>query len=133
MGGLVTEVESERVNPVNAGCISLKPGSIPACAGEPAVAAIGNYCRPVYPRVCGGTHACGRSRHGERGLSPACAGESSPPVLIDESDVVYPRVCGGICLVFNHEASHGNGLVYCHTAPDHRLEGPGPTAEVTGP
>ena len=92
MGGLVTEVESERVNPVNAGCISLKPGSIPACAGEPAVAAIGNYCRPVYPRVC-----------------------------------------GGICLVFNHEASHGNGLVYCHTAPDHRLEGPGPTAEVTGP
>ena len=68
------------------------------------------------------------------GLSPRVRGNPVPckflccPRLIDES--VYPRVCGGICLVFNHEASHGNGLVYCHTAPDHRLEGPGPTAEV---
>ena len=90
--GLSQKLSRSVSTPVNAGCISLKPGSIPACAGEPAY----NLSDNVLARV-------------------------------------YPRVCGGICLVFNHEASHGNGLVYCHTAPDHRLEGPGPTAEVTGP
>ena len=30
-------------------------GSIPACAGEPPAAARRQPCRPVYPRVCGGT------------------------------------------------------------------------------
>ncbi len=33
----------------------VKRGSIPACAGEPRVHALGSYPVKVYPRVCGGT------------------------------------------------------------------------------
>ena len=127
--------------------------SIPACAGEPVRETWRTASNRVYPRVCGGTRLTVALRFSAAGLSPrvrgnlapclgdgglcrsipACAGE--PPVsgMIYISKWVYPRVCGGICLVFNHEASHGNGLVYCHTAPDHRLEGPGPSREVTSP
>ena len=36
-------------------------------------------------------------------------------------------------LVFHHEASDGHGLSHRHTAADHALEGPGPTAQVAGP
>ena len=92
-----------------------RPGSIPACAGEPrpgpAAAALGW----VYPRVCGGTGAATMVDLLRRGLSPrvrgnhllsgqidyntgsipACAGE---PHLCHQGNLeapVYPRVCGG--------------------------------------
>ena len=107
----------------------------------------------VYPRVCGGTDVAEVELAHQYGLSPrvrgnltvgftavqwlrsipACAGEPPGQSARPSLSPVYPRVCGGIGLVIHHEASDGNGLVYCHTAPDHRLEGPGPTAEVTGP
>ena len=33
-------------------------GSIPACAGEPLMYTVPTAAFSVYPRVCGGTHAC---------------------------------------------------------------------------
>ena len=51
-----------------------KPGSIPACAGEPAGCGRWRSPHPVYPRVCGGTplHRWRASRR--RGLSPRVRG-----------------------------------------------------------
>ena len=46
------------------------------------------------------------------------------PTFTDSGQVVRYRCSGP--LVFHHQASDGNGLVYRHTAPDHRLEGPWP-------
>ena len=90
-------------------------GSIPACAGEPALRAPNSRSVGVYPRVCGGT----RHRHIKRcihtGLSPrvrgnhksilpqyrysrsipACAGEPLCGRLCGCAGGVYPRVCGG--------------------------------------
>ena len=89
--------------------------SIPACAGEPAVARRRLCPRKVYPRVCGGTgprraaddaviglsprvrgnHQRPRCHRPHSGSIPACAGEPrcapSPPRITP----VYPRVCGG--------------------------------------
>ena len=91
------------------------PGSIPACAGEPAwCSATGRVAR-VYPRVCGGTAQGAEPPRPPAGLSPrvrgnrhalapfalvggsipACAGE--PGTRVDDLGYsrVYPRVCGG--------------------------------------
>ena len=90
-------------------------GSIPACAGEPLMAAVNIESREVYPRVCGGT-PYGRAKAGPpSGLSPrvrgnlptakphgsctrsipACAGEPPHPPRNSAPRRVYPRVCGG--------------------------------------
>ena len=89
--------------------------SIPACAGEPRVAAQKVQDRRVYPRVCGGTQQ-GYVQLGEaKGLSPrvrgnpirtqleypisgsipACAGEPDQMDAATRAHAVYPRVCGG--------------------------------------
>ena len=52
----------------------IEEGSIPACAGEPTMAADGEAPPAVYPRVCG---------------------EPSPAVPSRRPPSVYPRVCGG--------------------------------------
>ena len=90
-------------------------GSIPACAGEPAKTIDLNLGTMVYPRVCGGTLACGDDKTRHSGLSPrvrgnqrwrpgqpssrrsipACAGEPGPPPWFCWAGWVYPRVCGG--------------------------------------
>ena len=89
--------------------------SIPACAGEPVEGGSRLACRPVYPRVCGGTALPERTRTYTTGLSPrvrgnlvrgsclrytprsipACAGEPPSVPRSRELDRVYPRVCGG--------------------------------------
>ena len=89
--------------------------SIPACAGEPAVAATIAARETVYPRVCGGTifraWQCQciiglsprvRGNHSEYlstsrniGSIPACAGEPTPGPTWPTPNPVYPRVCGG--------------------------------------
>ena len=90
-------------------------GSIPAYAGEPAVAAHPMYRSPVYPRVCGGTRGARTHRRQWRGLSPrmrgnqpanrlrrhplrsipAYAGEPGNGSVRRYGVGVYPRVCGG--------------------------------------
>ena len=92
-----------------------EPGSIPACAGEPANSDVDAGLPRVYPRVCGGTTiatgivlAIGglspRVRgnppaHFElmplRGSIPACAGEPTTATILPSVSWVYPRVCGG--------------------------------------
>ena len=77
---------------------SLPPGSIPACAGEPALSNTAAYWYVVYPRLCGGTRIRVPALTRDMGLSPpvrgnliddvnpffrarsipACAGEPSP-------------------------------------------------------
>ena len=94
-------------------------GSIPACAGEPALVHLNLLSNVVYPRVCGGTlpHPTGtvcilglsprvRGNHpprcygarGERSI-PACAGEPEVCAVLLFSVAVYPRVCGGTARV----------------------------------
>ena len=93
-------------------------GSIPACAGEPAIRSSTLLNNAVYPRVCGGTrlwdtpavpslglsprvrgnHSPATTTEERAGSIPACAGE---PVTFPNSAVtfrVYPRVCGGTSL-----------------------------------
>ena len=93
----------------------LWPGSIPACAGEPANRRTSTSPHWVYPRVCGGTQSSDSRRNRAPGLSPrvrgnrggtangaipagsipACAGEPPPARIMRASRWVYPRVCGG--------------------------------------
>ena len=90
-------------------------GSIPACAGEPSVAATLIRCSRVYPRVCGGTTPSVLMQAWDKGLSPrvrgnpgftgdylrslrsipACAGEPASSPWRRNPTPVYPRVCGG--------------------------------------
>jgi hypothetical protein len=92
-----------------------RPGSIPACAGEPAALGARRLGIRVDPRVCGGaprevgiaTSCWGRSPRvrgslretpqpsSARGSIPACAGEPSHPALRSTNATVDPRVCGG--------------------------------------
>ena len=96
-------------------CQSARPGSIPACAGEPTLAANESVPYPVYPRVCGGTSWASRQPGADWGLSPrvrgnrpncgvvgpmtrsipACAGEPRTGISRSRRARVYPRVCGG--------------------------------------
>ncbi len=90
-------------------------GSIPACAGEPAVAGLAAGSLGVYPRMRGGTgtlqdteidikglspHARG-NRAGalvqvaQHGSIPACAGEPSGHHRATRTHRAYPRMRGG--------------------------------------
>ena len=104
-----------RGNPSRTAPSTISRGSIPACAGEPAVGSTGIAVGAVYPRVCGGTTTNPRRATVGRGLSPrvrgnqpraavrsigigsipACAGEPSSMAHIMPYEEVYPRVCGG--------------------------------------
>ena len=95
-----------------------RPGSIPACAGEPHSIRATAMCSRVYPRVCGGTSLLTQLQQWYRGLSPrvrgnhfrvsgkgvhlrsipACAGEPHARNNPWLPATVYPRVCGGTCL-----------------------------------
>ena len=90
-------------------------GSIPAPAGEPAIAKPDQIIQPVYPRACGGTKARIlrglsleglsprlRGNHGwngaadsERRSIPAPAGEPRTGGSRKCGRPVYPRACGG--------------------------------------
>ena len=92
-----------------------RPGSIPACAGEPIQAGSAHVGRWVYPRVCGGTDVIHVRINTDPGLSPrvrgnlsrlaapmwaggsipACAGEPDTMASGRMVSWVYPRVCGG--------------------------------------
>ena len=111
-GGLSPRVRGNRLPSEQQ---SHHPGSIPACAGEPAARARRRRRKRVYPRVCGGTGSSFGYRGGSAGLSPrvrgnpwpppwtawsarsipACAGEPHTPAPAAAWCGVYPRVCGG--------------------------------------
>ena len=104
-----------RGNPAPAAGHRATAGSIPACAGEPIFAPLGQVVDEVYPRLCGGTGVysvtcrcvCGLSPpvRGNRRLRaktkadmrsiPACAGEPPFVVVLGLPSKVYPRLCGG--------------------------------------
>ena len=104
-----------------------RPGSIPACAGEPSMAGRWSQRMTVDPRVCGGaavehsamTRPMGRSPRvrGSRkaldvepslpGSIPACAGEPSTLRLVKALGWVDPRVCGGADAVVLPGTGHG--------------------------
>ena len=110
--GLSPRVRGNRQERISPLC---RPGSIPACAGEPRL----GHRRPgghrVYPRVCGGTCRPPQLHRLGRGLSPrvrgnpavplyrvpelrsipACAGEPQWLNTPHRLHPVYPRVCGG--------------------------------------
>ena len=97
------------------GCGGRRPGSIPACAGEPGSSMTCIRRGKVYPRVCGGTPEATNREPPWEGLSPrvrgnpsstssatgkprsipACAGEPPGRLTITSEQGVYPRVCGG--------------------------------------
>ena len=111
-GGLSPRV---RGNPASGRMRPERPGSIPACAGEPVAAAGVTPTGGVYPRVCGGTleqmtqvararglsprvrgnRAAPRRKPGPGRSIPACAGEPTAWAGLRQSGRVYPRVCGG--------------------------------------
>ena len=51
-----------------------RPGSIPACAGEPKLATRSIWGLKVYPRVCGGTVKDTATMYQTKGLSPRVRG-----------------------------------------------------------
>ena len=63
-----------RGNPPQPRRFFVRPGSIPACAGEPATAAAIPQGDRVYPRVCGGTRSLSSPQSGKKGLSPRVRG-----------------------------------------------------------
>ena len=105
------------------------PGSIPACAGEPARSRSRCWRDRVYPRVCGGTESSPAAISAWWGLSPrvrgnrrqatttvarfgsipACAGEPRAGFGAARVVGVYPRVCGGTLLDVGH-AQRAEGL-----------------------
>ena len=104
-----------RGNLAVAGSCAFLLGTIPACAGEPVVAAVAAGDAGDYPRVCGGTDSRARCISPRAGLSPrvrgnlvvtrtiaasmrtipACAGEPVSLIKSRENSGDYPRVCGG--------------------------------------
>ena len=106
-----------RGNPTPPARRAIRPGSIPACAGEPAMSPALHAASRVYPRVCGGTGGASFQDMEARGLSPrvrgnhpvsvvdpatggsipACAGEPARRMPRASGSRVYPRVCGGTC------------------------------------
>ena len=114
---------------------SLKGGSIPACAGEPAPALNTAQRIGVHPRVCGGAgtfvevagHGGGPSPRvrGSRaslisrlkppGSIPACAGEPRSSRSHRRARGVHPRVCGGAAL--------SASPTYLSTGPSPRVRG----------
>ena len=102
-------------------------GSIPACAGEPALLCAAGSALWVYPRLCGGTACSAALTWNWRGLSPlvrgnhqvgvesyghirsipACAGEPLSAPSTRARCRVYPRLCGGTGLKPCYQAASG--------------------------
>ena len=70
------------------------PRSIPACAGEPRIAARRRDCREVYPRVCGGTQFFLRVPYREQGLSPRVRGNLEFPTVECVEERSIPACAG---------------------------------------
>ena len=71
-------------------------GSIPACAGEPAVSILRQLFIGVYPRVCGGTMAFAPVVWMTTGLSRVCGGTCVVKLISDTDQGLSPRVRGNL-------------------------------------
>ena len=98
----------------------MRPGSIPAHAGEPFWEWVASWAILVYPRACGGTVLLHVASPADYGLSPrmrgnlapalvafglegsipAHAGEPGHPRRRGDHRRVYPRACGGTSSLF---------------------------------
>ena len=83
-----------RGNPAHSASQRPQCRSIPACAGEPSVAAKLNKLFGVYPRVCGGTIARACAILASRGLSPRVRGNRGGAVGLVMGQGLSPRVRG---------------------------------------
>ena len=63
-----------RGNPLQCACVCLRPGPIPARAGEPFCVHFINPKLRAYPRSRGGTHQSDIAQHQHQGLSPLARG-----------------------------------------------------------
>ena len=69
-------------------------GSIPACAGEPALPLFVMVMVRVYPRVCGGTLPSSTLRASPVGLSPRVRGNHIPDDLAADNERSIPACAG---------------------------------------
>ena len=69
-----------RGNPLPIAPIPRRPGSIPACAGEPQRNLMAARLLEVYPRVCGGTDLGQAMLRDAEGLSPRVRGNHIVPL-----------------------------------------------------
>ena len=83
-----------RGNPVFLGVVAVHPGSIPAPAGEPAIATESTLILPVYPRACGGTIVLMPHSPSVTGLSRACGGTQPCLTLWTCNAGLSPRLRG---------------------------------------
>ena len=90
-GGLSPRVRGNQVQPAVRGG---RPGSIPACAGEPECVTCRTGHQEVYPRVCGGTADDPRRRGESPGLSPRVRGNLGDVVVHDGGQRSIPACAG---------------------------------------
>ena len=71
-----------------------RQGSIPACAGEPAMSGLLHRVLTVYPRVCGGAPESSHSSSTSQGLSPRVRGSRSYPRPVEPRRRSIPACAG---------------------------------------
>ena len=83
-----------RGNPAGAVAGGAAPGSIPACAGEPAQGGCVRHGRAVYPRLCGGTLLGQPACYVDPGLSPPVRGNRLAPLAFRLAPRSIPACAG---------------------------------------
>ena len=74
--------------------VSLRVGSIPACAGEPVTLQKWDLYREVYPRVCGGTCSTCILSPSRTGLSPRVRGNQASRLIAHAVQGSIPACAG---------------------------------------
>ena len=90
-GGLSPRVRGNRPQTCQT---ETKPGSIPACAGEPSCGLRSTSLSKVYPRVCGGTDARWQWGTPTGGLSPRVRGNLGGDAAVRDASGSIPACAG---------------------------------------
>mgnify|MGYP007019887150 CR=1 FL=1 len=83
-----------RGNPEQGNHVSIKIGTIPACAGEPLLPSFGRISCLDYPRVCGGTCLASGRPFPLKGLSPRVRGNPVGPAPVGTGEGTIPACAG---------------------------------------
>ena len=83
-----------RGNHTEALTADFRPGTIPACAGEPGAGSLGVGLAGDYPRVCGGTPRIRCGGNGGTGLSPRVRGNRRDRQAIEPREGTIPACAG---------------------------------------